>query len=99
VSPASASTASAPEARSRDAANLTGPLTWPILVRPVLSRCRTARLPPCASSGTRDRSAGLVDWVIAYTTGTGRAPMGSRGSWRRPVTMMPSTRRSSMVRT
>jgi len=44
--PAAASVCSAPWARSRDAANDIGPVTWPILIRPVLSRWRTAIAPP-----------------------------------------------------
>jgi hypothetical protein len=58
-----------------------------------------ARRPPPASSGASEQSAGSADWVIAYTTGTGNpVPIGGRGSARRPVTMMPSTRRASSVR-
>ena len=99
VRPAAASVFSAPSARSCEATNRVGPVMCPIFVRPELSRCLVASSPPCRSSGTSDKSAGLVDWVIAYTTGTETpAPIGSRGSCRRPVTMMPSTRRSSRMR-
>ena len=41
------------------------PVTWPMVVLPVLSRCRTARAPPSSSSGTRERSAGSLEYAIA----------------------------------